>query len=89
MVWSSHRRDEGRRFGGVAYHDYRQKHFDEILEQDHPGCSFRIDAVGTHNALDRALSLLNDRRTIGIYGLDDWGQLSIDFCSSSRQVQLP
>lgn len=79
LVGSGARGDVARRAGATETHDYRDGALDEQLGAAQPdGFDFVIDAVGARGVIDRGLPHLRPGGTVGIYGLDDWGSLTLD-----------
>jgi len=79
MIGSTRRADVARRAGVTGYHDYTSPDLAARLETAYPdGFDVLIDAVGRRGTVDLGLAYLKHGGTVGIYGLDDWGTLTID-----------
>lgn len=79
LVGSRARGSVVRRAGATETYDYRDDALAARLDGTHPdGFDFIVDAVGTRGQVDRGLPHLRPGGTVGIYGLDEWGSLTID-----------
>ena len=75
MIGNAARRDVAVAAGATGYADYGADDAPEQVARMEPdGFDFVIDAVGKAEVLDDALPLLSSGGTIGIYGIDDYGQ---------------
>lgn len=75
MIGSGDRASVARAAGAADYFDYRAVNLDqEVAAAAHDGFDFIIDAVGKRGVLDRALACLRPGGTVGIYGIDEFGQ---------------
>jgi len=62
-----------------AYFDYRLDDLAGAVNQHRPeGFDFIIDAVGKAGIADRVLPCLKDGGTYGMYGIDDFGKISLN-----------
>jgi D-arabinose 1-dehydrogenase-like Zn-dependent alcohol dehydrogenase len=78
MIGAARRADVARRAGATAYHDHTRPDLGARLEAGHPdGFDIVVDAIGRHGTADLGLAHVKHRGTFGIYGLDDWGTLTI------------
>jgi len=79
MIGSPLREANARRAGATAFLDYQAEHLRDAAREACPGgFDVAIDAVGRTLAADVALSLLAAGGTIGIYGIDDYGELRLN-----------
>jgi threonine dehydrogenase-like Zn-dependent dehydrogenase len=79
MIGSARRADVARRAGVTAYYDHTSPELGARLEARHAeGFDVLVDAVGRRGTIDLGLPHLKHGGTVGIYGLDDWGSLTID-----------
>lgn len=79
MVGSSGSETAARRAGVSEYLDYRAPDLGERLRSlCGRTLDVAIDAVGKRGSADIALPLLRDGGALGIYGIDDWGSLSLN-----------
>jgi 2-desacetyl-2-hydroxyethyl bacteriochlorophyllide A dehydrogenase len=79
VVGSRARAYVAREAGATSVYDYRGEPYGRRLADEHTErFDFIIDAVGARGQLDRALPHLRHGGVVGIYGLDDWGALTID-----------
>jgi L-iditol 2-dehydrogenase len=79
VVGSARRADVARRAGATDYYDYASADLDSQLRTGHSdGFHLLIDAVGRRDAVNRRLRHLRPGGTVGIYGLDEWGSITID-----------
>jgi threonine dehydrogenase-like Zn-dependent dehydrogenase len=79
MVGSRSRSDLAARAGVSDYYDYREADVTDRISAAHPdGFDFVLDAVGKRGAADGALRLLCPGGTLGIYGLHDFGECTIN-----------
>ena len=75
MVGNSSRRHTAQAVGATDYFDYQSNNVAEQISQQYPeGFDFIIDAVGKKGLADSVLRLLKPGGTIGIYGIEDYGQ---------------
>ncbi len=79
MIGSAGREACARGAGATDYLDYRSADVrDAAAAACGDGFDVVIDAVGKRSAADLGLSLLAPGGTIGIYGIDDFGRLTLD-----------
>jgi threonine dehydrogenase-like Zn-dependent dehydrogenase len=79
MIGSANREAAARRAGAGDYVDYRSPSARDAAAAACPdGFDVVIDAVGRRGLGDLGLSLLKPGGTIGIYGIDDFGQLTLN-----------
>lgn len=79
MIGNSARRGVAIAAGATGYADYKADDGAAQVSRVRPeGFDFVIDAVGKAEVLDDALPLLSSGGTIGIYGIDDYGQCLIN-----------
>ena len=79
MVGSRGRQNAGTAAGATHYFDYRAENLlDIVSEQLGEGIDVLIDAVGKQGLVDTMLPLLRPGGTFGIYGIDDYGRVTID-----------
>ncbi len=65
--------------GATAYFDYKTPNLVETLQASEPeGFDFTIDALGKIGALNEMLPCVKLGGLVTIYGLDDYGSLSLD-----------
>lgn len=77
MVGSGIREGQGRAAGATTYLDYQAE--DLTLELGEAGpFDFAIDAVGKRGQIDLALPFLKPGGMVGIYGIDDYGLVTIN-----------
>jgi threonine dehydrogenase-like Zn-dependent dehydrogenase len=75
VVGAANRAAVARAAGAGQFFNYRGSQLSEQLREAFPdGFDVAIDAVGRAGGLDFALSLLKPGGTVGLYGMDDWGQ---------------
>lgn len=77
LVGSASREPQGRAVGATDYIDYRADNVAAQIEQAGP-YDLIIDAVGQRGQIDLALPYLIRGGAIGIYGIDDHGQITIN-----------
>ena len=79
LVGSPARLDLARKLGATACFPYDAPDIAALIRKSHPdGFDFIIDAVGKRGLLDKALPLLARGGTAGIYGVDDYGRITIN-----------
>ncbi|MDI7277956.1 MAG: zinc-binding dehydrogenase, partial [Anaerolineae bacterium] len=79
QVGSPTREALGRAAGAGDYVDYHAADLCGPLTELVPeGFDFVVDAVGRRGGIDRVLPCLRAGGTVGIYGIDDYGQCAID-----------
>jgi len=79
MLGSFRRREVGRAVGATDYFDYRAEDVHTAVKEAYPeGFDFIIDAVGKKGVLDAALGHVKDGGAVGIYGVDDYGQCTLN-----------
>jgi L-iditol 2-dehydrogenase len=79
LIGSAQRKQIARRVGVTAYYDYNSEGLDAVLTAAHPsGFELVIDAVGRRGTLNLGLGHLQPGGTVGVYGLDEWGKLTIN-----------
>lgn len=79
MIGSPARRDAAGRAGVSAFLDYHDDGARDAAAEACPdGYDLVIDAVGKVHTGNLGLSLLKRGGTIGLYGIDDFGQLTLD-----------
>ncbi|MFW6309334.1 MAG: alcohol dehydrogenase catalytic domain-containing protein [bacterium] len=72
MIGNINRKETAREIGITEYYDYKKESIYEIVKENFAeGYDYIIDAVGKKGLLNRALPLLKDNGTVGIYGIDD------------------
>lgn len=75
ITGNSGRRQTAQLLGVTDYFDYQKDNIIEQISQKHPdGFDFIIDAVGKKELADSVLRLLRRGGTLGIYGIEDYGQ---------------
>ncbi len=75
MIGNLHRRELSRAVGATDYFDYKTEALHTAVKEAYPeGFDFIIDAVGKKAVLNAALCHIKDGGTVGIYGVDDYGQ---------------
>ena len=74
MVGSAARAADATKAGATEYHDYRREECWKALES---GFDFVIDSVGKATNVQRGQQCLKAGGTIGIYGLDEAGKISL------------
>ena len=79
MIGSARRAGVAHRAGATAYYDYTRPDLGARLEAGHPGgFDVLVDALGRCGTVNLGLPHLKHGGTVGIYGLDGWGTLTID-----------
>jgi threonine dehydrogenase-like Zn-dependent dehydrogenase len=79
MVGNADRAPAAKDAGATDYFDYKAADLDKQIASAMPeGYDYIIDAVGKRGALDRAVPWLRAGGTIGIYGIDDFGQCTVN-----------
>jgi L-iditol 2-dehydrogenase len=79
MIGSAGRDATAHAVGVDDYYDYRAATLIDTLKQRYPqGFDYVIDAVGKAGQLDLALPLAKHGGTVGIYGIDDYGQCTLN-----------
>ena len=77
MVGSALREEQGRSAGATVYLDYKAGDLEAGLGTAGP-FDFVIDAVGKRGQIDLALPYLKPGGTVGIYGIDDYGLVTVN-----------
>lgn len=76
---NSNRLQLGVKLGATSVFAYDLKNVTEIIRKKHPvGFDYIIDVVGKIGQLNQFLPLLKPGGTVGIYGLDDYHQQSLN-----------
>ena len=79
VIGAADREEATRRIGATHYVDYKGGYVEAqtsaIMED---GFDFIIDAVGKKGVADQGLTFIKEGGTLGIYGLDDYPELTID-----------
>lgn len=79
VVGSEDRREASMQAGAVEYIDYRGKDVPSVIRENCPeGFDFAFDGVGKKGQLDLAVGALKPGGTVGMYGLDDLGETTIN-----------
>jgi 2-desacetyl-2-hydroxyethyl bacteriochlorophyllide A dehydrogenase len=79
MVGNADRLHVARAAGATFAFDYKAEDLDRQIAAAMPdGFDFIIDAVGKKGLLDRALPWLRSGGTVGLYGMDDFGQCLVN-----------
>jgi D-arabinose 1-dehydrogenase-like Zn-dependent alcohol dehydrogenase len=79
MIGSAGRAETAHAVGVDDYYDYRAANLVETLQARYPqGFDFVIDAVGKAGQLDLVLPLAKHGGMVGIYGIDDYGQCTLN-----------
>ena len=79
MIGSAGRAETAHAIGVSDYYDYRAANLVDALKARYPqGFDFVIDAVGKAGQLDLVLPLVKHGGTVGIYGIDDYGQCTLN-----------
>lgn len=78
VIGAARAEQAARRAGATDWYDYRLPDLAERLKAE-VGRSLDvvIDAVGRRSSTEPALGLLRDGGAVGVYGVDDWGQISL------------
>jgi D-arabinose 1-dehydrogenase-like Zn-dependent alcohol dehydrogenase len=74
MVGSAARAADAGKAGATEYHDYRREEIWKALQSEF---DYVIDSVGTTSNVSHAQHCLKPTGTLGIYGLDEAGKLSL------------
>jgi threonine dehydrogenase-like Zn-dependent dehydrogenase len=77
-VGSAARLEVAGKAGAHTALDYRSASVEQDIANDGAGYDYVIDAVGTRGSLRPALPALASNGTIGIYGIEDRGEVHID-----------
>ncbi len=79
MLGSPAREEAAREAGAGSYFDYHVENPDKVIKEIHAeGFDFIIDAVGRQGQVDQVFPLLENRGTLGIYGIDDFNTATIN-----------
>lgn len=79
MIGSGARGETSRRAGATVFADYRDRSAVERIREACPdGYDVAIDAIGTSDASNQALSLLRPGGMLGTYGMDDPATLRLN-----------
>ncbi|MGD0093899.1 MAG: zinc-binding dehydrogenase [Planctomycetota bacterium] len=79
LTGSPRREACGRAAGAQAYYDYARPDLSDAIKKDHPqGFDFIIDAVGRKGMLDAVLPQCARGGSAAIYGIDDFGQCTLN-----------
>jgi len=79
LIGSGDRAATGRAAGATDYFDYKEADLDKHVAEAVPEkFDFIIDAVGKAGVLDHALRFLKPGGVVGIYGIDDYGQCTLN-----------
>lgn len=79
MAGSPERKVEAQKTGVIDYFDYRSTSCnEELLKACGSGVDYVIDAVGKAGMLELGVRCLKAGGTVGMYGLDDFGKVSLN-----------
>ena len=89
MVGSNSRREVAHRAGVSVYCDYRSESIvEELGDSGAETFDCILDAVGKSGAIDRVLPLLRPNGIVAVYGIDDYGELSVNVAGSGSSFTV-